>query len=193
MSPDAAYIIERPHLRPLPEVLPLVYELLERMVDLHGYVSVDTNRYSVPERYVGKSVTVYKTPADIEVRHKDKAIAVHRRVIDQRNSRSLLPGHHPIPVRQDRGAVPEEALLIGHHLVLERYAAALKKRSHGHGGRALRRLIEMQRTYPAGPFIAAIEQAERYGLFDLNRLEDLILKHVAGDFFALRSKEDDDA
>jgi transposase len=193
MSPDAAYIIEQPHLRPLPDVLPPVYELLERVVDLHGYVSVDTNRYSVPERYVGKSVSVYKTPADIEVRHKDKTITLHRRVIDQRDTRSVLPGHHTIPVRQGRGAAPEEALLRGQHLVLERYAAALKSRSTGHGRRALRRLIEMQRTYPAGPFIAAIEQAERYGLFDLNRLEDLILKYVAGDFFALRSQEDDDA
>src|SRR5271166_4187196 len=55
MSPDAAYLIEQPHLLPLPDVLPPVYELLERVVDLHGYVSVDTNRYSVPERYVGKS------------------------------------------------------------------------------------------------------------------------------------------
>ena len=50
MSPDAAYVIEQPHLVPLPDVLPPVYELLERVVDLHGYVSVDTNRYSVPER-----------------------------------------------------------------------------------------------------------------------------------------------
>jgi hypothetical protein len=62
MSPDAAYVIEQPHLVPLPDVPPPVYELLERSVDLHGYVSVDTNRYSVPERYVGKSVSVTKTP-----------------------------------------------------------------------------------------------------------------------------------
>ncbi len=193
MSPDAAYIIEQPHLRPLPDVLPPVYELLERVVDLHGYVSVDTNRYSVPERYVGKSVAVYKTPAGIEVRRKDKTIAVHKRGIDQRDTRNTLPGHHTIPVRQGRGAAPEETLLRGQHPALERYAVALKNRSAGHGRRALRRLIEMQRTYPAGPFIAAIEQAERYGLFDLNRLEDLILKHVAGDFFSLNSQEDDDA
>jgi hypothetical protein len=48
MSPDAAYVIEQPHLVPLPDVPPPVYELLERSVDPHGYVSVDTNRYSVP-------------------------------------------------------------------------------------------------------------------------------------------------
>ena len=193
MSPDAAYVIEQPHLVPLPDALPPVYELLERVVDLHGYVSVDTNRYSVPERYVGKSVAVYKMPAEIQVRRKDTTIAIHRRLIGQRDARSILPGHHTIPVRQGRGTAAEEALLRGHHPSLDRYAAALRQRGHAGNRRALRRLIEMQRTYPPGPFIAAIEQALRYGLFDLGRLEDLILKQVAGDFFALGVGEDDDA
>jgi hypothetical protein len=91
MSPEAAYVIERPHLRPLPNVLPPVYELLERVVDLHGYVSVDTNRYSVAERYVGQSVAVYKLPAEIHVCRKDTTIAVHRRLVGQRDARSILP------------------------------------------------------------------------------------------------------
>jgi transposase len=190
MSPDAAYLIERPHLVPLPDALPPVYELLERVVDLHGYVSVDTNRYSVPERYVGKSVAVYKLPAEIHVCRKDLTIAVHRRLIRERDARSTLPGHHTIPVRRGRGTAAEEALLAGHHPSLDRYTAGLKQRGNR---RALRRLIEMKRTYPTGPFIAAIEQALRYGLFDLGRLEDLILKQVAGDFFALSVGEDDDA
>jgi transposase len=190
MSPDAAYLIERPHLVPLPDALPPVYELLERVVDLHGYVSVDTNRYSVPERYVGKSVAVYKLPAEIHVCRKDLTIAVHRRLIRERDARSTLPGHHTIPVRRGRGTAAEEALLAGHHRSLDRYTAGLKQRGNR---RALRRLIEMKRTYPTGPFIAAIEQALRYGLFDLGRLEDLILKQVAGDFFALSVGEDDDA
>jgi transposase len=193
MSPEAAYVIEQPHLVPLPDVLPPVYELLERVVDLHGYVSVDTNRYSVPERYVGKSVSVIKTPAQIEVRHKSITIAAHRRVIDQRDTRKVLPGHHTIPVRQGRGTAVEEALLRGHHDSLDHYTAALRRHGRAGNRRALRRLIEMQRTYPPGPFIAAIEQALRYGLFDLTRLEDLILKQVGGDFFALNVAEPDDA
>jgi transposase len=193
MSPDAAYHIEQPHLVPLPDVLPPIYELLERVVDLHGYVSVDTNRYSVPERYVGKSVTVTKTPSQIEVSHKTITIAIHRRVIDQRDTRKILPGHHSIPVRQGRGTLAEEALLCGHHDSLDRYTAALSQHGRAGNRRALRRLIEMQRTYPPGPFIAAIEQALRYGLFDLGRLEDLVLRQVAGDFFALKAGEDDDA
>jgi transposase len=193
MSPEAAYLIERPHLVPLPDALPPVYELLERVVDLHGYVSVDTNRYSVPERYVGKSVAVYKIPAEIHVCRKDLTVAVHRRLIGERDAKSTLPGHHTIPVRQGRGTAAEDALLAGHHPSLDRYAVALKQRGNSGNRRALRRLIEMKRTYPDGPFIAAIEQALQYGLFDLGRLEDLILKQVAGDFFALVVGEDDDA
>src|SRR5271170_3414724 len=103
MSAEAAYLIERPHLVPLPDVLPPVYELLERVVDLHGYVSVDTNRYSVPEHFVSKSVAVYKLPAEIRVCRKGTTIATHRRVIEQRDTRKVLPGHHTIPVRQGRG------------------------------------------------------------------------------------------
>src|SRR5271163_1459576 len=193
MSPEAAYVIERPHLVPLPDVLPPVYELLERVVDLHGYVSVDTNRYSVPERFVGQSVAVYKLPAEIHVCRKDSTIAVHRRLIGERDAKSTLPGHHSIPVRENRGTAREETLLRGHHPSLDRYVAALKQRSNGWGRRALRRLIGLKRTYPSGPFIAAIEQALQYGLFDLGRLEALILKQVAGDFFALDTGDDDDA
>src|SRR5262249_32204822 len=43
MSPEAAYVLEKPYLKSLPRVLPPVYEVLERVVDLYGYVSVDTN------------------------------------------------------------------------------------------------------------------------------------------------------
>jgi hypothetical protein len=183
MSPEAAYLIEKPLLQPLPSALPPVYELLERGVDLHGYVSVDTNRYSVPERFVGQSVTVYKYPAEIRV----------TRLIGQHDARHTLPEHHPTPARANRGPALEEKLLRGHHPSLERYAAALKQRAHGRGVRALRRLLELKRTYPAGPFLAAVEQALHFGLFDLARLETLILRQVAGDFFDLDAAADDDA
>ena len=51
--------------------------------------------------------------------------------------------------------------------------------------RALQRLLELQRTYPKEPFLAAVRQAAHFGLYDLGRLEKLILQQVAGEFFAL--------
>jgi hypothetical protein len=104
-----------------------------------------------------------------------------------------LPEHHPTPVRMNRGSVLEEKLLAGHHPSLECYAAALKQRGRGRGVRALRRLLELKRTYPSAPFLAAIEQALQFGLFDLGRLEKLILKRVIGDFFTLDAEADEDA
>ena len=193
MSPEAAYVIEKPHLQPLPSALPPVYELLERVADLHGYVSVDTNRYSVPERFVGQALSVYKYPAEIQIFHRNTPIATHPRLIGQRDARHIIAQHHSIPTRAPRGPALEERLLRGDHPVLERYAAALKAHAHGRGLRHLRRLLEMKRTYPSAPFLAALEQALQFGLFDLGRLETLILKQVAGDFFALNTEADDDA
>jgi hypothetical protein len=191
MSPEAAYLIEKPHLQALPAVLPPVYEPLERVVDLHGYVSVETNRYSVPARLVGKSVTVHKYLAEIQIWQRGLLVATHPRCIGERDSRHTLAGHHPALHRLKPGPALEEKLLGDDHPSLARYAAALKHR--GSGLRALRRLLEMKRSYPAEPFLAAIEQAMHYGLFDLGRVEALILKFVAGDFFRLPEVTEDDA
>jgi hypothetical protein len=193
MSAEAAYGIEKPHLVLLPAVLPPVYELFERIVDLHGFVSVDTVRYSVPERLIGKALTVYKYANEIRITLRGVDIAVHPRLIGQRDARSVLPGHHSSPAR--RASVPalEAQLLSGQSPALDRYAAALKQRAHGRAARALRRLLELKRSYPAAPFNAALEQALQFGLFDLGRLETLVLKYVAGEFFALDLATDDDA
>ena len=159
MSPEAAYVIEKPHLQRLPSVLPPVYEVFERIVDLYGYVSVDTNRYSVPERWVGQAVTVYKYPAEIQIYHRGTPIATHPRLIGQRDARHTLAQHHPTPQRAPRRPALEAQLLRGHHPILDRYAAELTQRAHGRGLRQLRRLLEIQRTYPSTPFLAALAQA----------------------------------
>jgi hypothetical protein len=193
MSPEAAYVLEKPYLQGLPAALPPVYEVLERVVDLYGYVSVDTNRYSVPERWVGHPLTVYKYPAEIQIFHRGTRVATHPRLIDKRDGKHLIAQHHTVPQRAPRGPALEEQLLRGDHPSLERYAAALKAHAHGRGLRQLRRLLEMKRTYPSAPFLAALEQALQFGLFDLGRLEVLVLKQVAGDFFDLGADGLDDA
>jgi hypothetical protein len=111
MSPQAAYIIEKPYLHRLPAVLPPVYEVFERVVDLYGYVSLETNRYSVPEKFVGKTLTVYKYPAEIQICHRDRPIATHPRLVNQRDARHTIAQHHPTPQRAPRAPALEEQLL----------------------------------------------------------------------------------
>jgi len=187
MSPDAAYLIEKPHLLALPAHRPPVYDTFERIVDVIGYASLDTNRYSVPERFLAKNVTVYKYPNEVRIFHRDRLIATHPRLIGQRHAKHTVPGHHTTPVRHQkrRATAPEEQHLTGDDERLDRYVAELKRRAHGRGLRVLRRVLEMKRTYPRSAFLAAIDTALKYGLYDLARLEPIILRHVAGDFFSL--------
>jgi hypothetical protein len=184
-------VIEKPYLQALPSALPPIYEVLERVVDLNGYVSLEANRYSVPERLVGQRVTLYKHPAQVQIYHRGAAVAIHPRLIGQRDARSTDPAHHPTPTRTPRTPQLETQLLPEPEL--QAYARALKQRGRGRAGRALRRLLEIQRTYPKEPFLAAVRQAAHFGLYDLGRLEKLILQQVAGDFFALTPDPDPDA
>lgn len=193
MSPQAAYLIEKPYLQALPAVLPPVYDVLERSVDLMGFVSVHTNRYSVPERWVGQPVTVYLYPSELTIHARGALIATHPRLIGRHDARHTLPEHHHMPRARERMPAPEEQWLRAQHPTLDRYVSALRAGQPGRAVRVLRRLLLIQRTYPAEPFLAAVEQALKFGLLDLSRLERLVLQHVAGDFFALESNADEPA
>jgi hypothetical protein len=187
MSPQAAYVMEKAHLLALPAYIPPVTEIHYRVVDSYGFVHLDTNRYSVPERWVGKKVAVHKRPERVLVYADRKLLAEHPRLIGQRQGEQRAQGHHTQLERRrpPAGPSPQEQALTGRDPRLDAYVVALKKRAPGRGVAKLRRLLELKRTYPAEPFLAAIEQALHYGLFDLSRLEQLILERVAGDFFDL--------
>jgi len=170
----------------LPAFIPPVTEIHYRVVDCYGFIHLDTNRYSVPERWVGKKVAVHKRPEQVLVYADRKLIAEHPRLIGQRQGERRAPGHHTrLERRRAAGPSPQEQALTGRDPRLDAYVVALKRRAPGRGVGKLRRLLELKRTYPAEPFLAAIEQALHYGLFDLARVEHLILERVAGDFFDL--------
>jgi len=192
MSPETAYVLEQPYLQGLPAVLPPIYEVSARVVDLNGYVSFEANRYSVPERLVGQTVSVYKYPARIDIHYRHGVVASHRRLIGQRDARCTDPAHHPTPLRSSR-TPPLAAQLRADSPELDAYGRALQQRGHGRGLRALRRLLDLQRTYPKDAFLAAVRHAAHYGLYDLGRLEKLILQQVAGNFFAVPAAGDADA
>jgi len=187
MTPDEAYVIEKPYLIDLPAYQPPVYVAEHRVADVQGYVHLDTNRYSVPEALIGNSLEVQKHWLKVIVYDKNTKVAEHDRILDKRNTRTTLPGHH-VPIRRKKDPrIPskEEQLLTGEDSILDEYVAELKKRSHGRGVVKLRRLLHLKRTYPGEPFLKAITQALKYGLFDLSRLENIILDYTAGDFFDL--------
>ena len=67
----------------------------------------------------------------------------------------------------------------------------LKRKGRKVTGLALRQLLRMLREYPREPFLGAIAEAAQYGLYDLDRVERMILRRVQRDFFLLEGNNDD--
>ena len=193
MSPEVAYIKEKPYMVRLPEVLPPIYEHSQRLVDSKAYINLDTNRYSVPEKLIGKTLDVYKYLDVVRIEHQHREIALHPRLAGKRYGKSHIKGHHTkIQYQQANLVLKEtESKLRACHASISAYITRFKRHVRGNGIRKFNHLLSMKHTYPLNAFIAAVEQAHRYGLYNLNRLEELIIKFVAGNYFNLTNEEND--
>jgi transposase len=185
-SPRELCAAERPLLRPLPGFVPEVYRLHHRTVDNDGYVHVDTNHYSVPLP-VGKPVEIRETKDRVVVYDGPRIAADQPRVIGQRNRRVTDPAHRPPRGQGKRTRERQEAAATLLRLApeLEDYVEALGKRGRGPAPLLFRRLLAMVRDYPREPLVAAIGEAAQYGLYDLERVERMVLKRIGEDFFYL--------
>jgi transposase len=185
--PRELYATEQQHLRPLPVWVPEVYRLHERMVDVEGYVTVNTNRYSVPVDWIGRRVEVRETSSRIEIQLDARHLVTHQRVAEEEHKRILLPEHRPPRGVRRPDPHPEEALILKVVPEISGYVAALKQHSRKMAVLALRQLLRMVREYPKEPLLAAVAEAARYGLYDLDRVERMILRQVARDYFLLNN------
>jgi len=184
-------------LKPLPIWIPEVYMLLQRIVDLEGYVTIRTNRYSCPYRLIGRRLEVRELGEHIEAYDGPRLVARHKRVLEPVGARVTDPAHRPPRgERKKSEPPPEEQELLSAQPKLASYVAALKQRASGRGTLGLRRLLKLVRDYPEAPLLAAVQRAEQFGLFDLDRLERLVLREIATDYFVLpveeKDPEDDD-
>lgn len=189
--PRELFAFEKPRLHPLPVWVPEVYRLHQRIVDLEGYVSLHTNRYSVPADWVGRRVEVRETRERIEISDSKKSVS-HSRVIDPIGQRVTTQEHRPprgTGMKRTAHRSPEEGILSRLAPDLVGYVTALKKCGRKQTTLALRHLLRMVREYPKAPLFEAIAEAERYGLFDLDRVERMVLRRIASDYFRL--KDDD--
>ena len=148
--------------------LPSVYQAFSRIVDVEGYIYLDTNRYSVPERLIGKAVEVYKYTSEVKVLFRHREVAEHPRFVGKRHKQNTHKTHHRARRRQVyQEPCEEERQLRGEAELLDNYVTELKKHSPGRGVSRLRSLLQMRRTYPKEAFLGAVETASQYGLYDL--------------------------
>jgi len=185
--PRELFALEQRHLKPLPVWIPEVYRLHQRTVDVEGYVALHSNRYSVPVAWIGRQVEVRENKDKIEIQLNARNIVTHERIPDQQYQRITLAVHRP-PRGQGlkrSDTHPEEQAILQAAPQIADYVTALKQHSRKLVVLALRQLLRLVREYPREPFLAAVREASRYGLYDLDRLERMILHRVQRDFFRL--------
>jgi hypothetical protein len=188
--PRELFAVERPHLKPLPAWIPEVYRLHQRTVDVEGYVSVHTIRYSVPAAWIGRRVEVRETKDKIEIELDARHLVTHVRALGPHPQRIMLAEHKlPRGEAVKRDPHPEEQTILRAAPEIAEYVAALKQRGRKVVALALRHLLRLLKEYPREPFLAAVGEAARYGLYDLDRLERMILRRVARDYFLLQETE----
>lgn len=193
-APMSLFATEQTGLRPLPSYIPPVYLLHRRTVDVEGYIHLHTNRYSVPTELIDREVSVHETKDHVRIFDGHRLVCEHVRQEDGQGKRSTLPDHEKQPRRHKAGTPrppsPEEQRLRADSPIMAAMVDALQKR---HGGRATRTLMRLHRIwldYPTEPLRSALIVALEHGLFDLDRIETLVLRHVAGDFFRLPTGND---
>jgi len=190
--PSEMHAAERPLLKWLPLYIPEVYELHQRMVDLESFVHLHRNRYEVPPPFIGRRVEVRESKERVRIFCGPQEVAAHARLEPGLDKRSLLPErperrrarHHQQCLREEvelKAAGAEFGELLG------RLHAA-----HGRAIRHIRTLHRLYLDYPTDALRKAIAHALGYGLTDLGRLEKLLLRQIAGDYFRLTPPRDDD-
>jgi transposase len=191
--PRELFAVERLHLKPLPAWIPEVYRLHQRTVDVEGYVSVNSIRYSVPVAWIGHRVEVRETRDKIEIEMDARHIVTHARAVTPLSQRVTLAAHRPPRGEGVKRSDPhpEEKAIVEAAPETAFYVAALKQKSRKVVALALRQLLRLLREYPREPFLAAVQDAARYGLYDLDRLERMILRRVARDYFLLLDPDTD--
>jgi len=191
--PRELFAIERMRLKPLPVWIPEVYRLLQRTVDGEGYVAVNSLRYSVPFGWIGRRVEVRETRDKVEIELDARHLITHVRAVSPLHQRITLAEHRPPRGEGIKRSDPhpEEIAILQAVPDLDGYVMTLKQKGHKVVGRALRQLLRLLREYPREPFLAAVREASQYGLYDLDRLERMILRRVASDYFLLLNTDTD--
>ncbi len=177
---------ERAFLKPLPLHVPEVYEPHSRLVDQGGFVTLHTNRYSAPEKLIDRQVEVRECKDKVRIWLGPRQVAEHPLLAPGRHGRSKLPEHHVVQRRLARQQpTAEEGRLRAADATLGAFVDGLRKRHPGRAVMAMRRLERIWHDHPQGPVLEALSEALNYGMYDLGRLEKMVLRRIAGEVFGL--------
>lgn len=185
---------EIPHLQPLPAWRPETYRILNRIVDFESFVNVHGFRYEVPSKHIGRRLEVRETKKDLHFFDGPRLVTTHARRHDGKN-RVRLPEsqREHRKLRREQRMAEEERSLRAELPGMPDYITRLRQHaSRGQSIACFRKLRGMLEDYPRQPLLDALAEASRYGLYDLERVETIVLRKIRDDFFPLRDIDNDE-
>lgn len=176
-SPIELFAAEKPHLIPLPLYIPEVYRTWQRTVDSYSQVRLDGMKYRVPAAYISKEVMLRETKDRVIVLDGHKEIANHAKKTEGSPPEEPRPPY--APRRPKQAQLMEEAKLktIGETMAV--YLEALKQERGLRYVLSVRKLYRLLCQYNAEDLLAAVVKAKEHRLFDINRVETILLQDIA--------------
>jgi transposase len=175
-SPDQLFVSEQPHLVPLPLYIPEVYRIHKRDVDSYSCITMDTLCYPVPPAYMGKTVIVRETEDRYIVMDGHVEVVAHPKRVEG----SPLPPSVKVPAHhRQRAHIIEEDKIKERGEPLTSFLEALKKERGSRYRSAVRKLYHLMCQYQPEDLAIAVQRALDHRLFDIHRVETILLQNIA--------------
>lgn len=178
-TPLERFSQEKPHLVPLPLYIPEVYQIHRRTVDAYSCVTIDEFKYPVPPVYVGREVLVRETLEKIVVLDGHREVVVHPKKAKGAPETKTAPSSSPLPRRARQAHLVEEPKLMALGESMAVYLDVLKKERGARYVWSLRRLFQLLCQYRAEDLLQAVACALENRIFDVRRVETILLQNLA--------------
>jgi transposase len=166
---------EQPLLRPLPRHPYDTARVLYKLCDIEGYITWETNRYSLPYEYVTEILPVRITENELFIYKADlSCIARHPLLPRGAELKSDLPGHRPRGA--ERGPDLDHLRQTFQNLgdVGAEYLAALEKRLSRSAGYHARKILLLREGYDTAELCKALSHALSFGALEHVSVERIL-------------------
>lgn len=165
---------EKAALRPLPAIRFNGARYKEAKVNSYAMVHFETNRYSVPTKYVGEKVTLKITATEVEIIVSNSMITKHNRIIGKNQDSLNLDHYLELLLRKTR-ALDNTKVYKPQQLpqIYEEYRRQLIARNPK-GNRDFVKILMLHREYPSNQITEAVEIAMSYNIYGYDGVLNII-------------------
>ncbi len=182
-SPLELFAAEQPQLQALPAYVPEVYRLWQRGVDSYGRIALHGQKYPAPAKFIDKTLVVRETRERVILLDGSAEVANHPKKVE--GSPDTAPPSLGAPRRQASAQSTEEGKLTALGEPVRAYLAALKSARGPRYFWSVRKLWGLLCQYPDTDVVAAVARAMDHRIFDIRRVETILLQSIAETDFQL--------